>query len=117
MTGGALGHTGIAIHGIALGTTGIGTTVLGTVGNPLTTGGTNQVLMTIARSTGQQCTAKVKGNVLRFSLWQVVHHHSTQVHQRHRRTKDLLNKVLQHSRHKVEFQGRVQPILGMYMVL
>ena len=81
MTGGALGLTGTVNHGTALGTTGIGITVPGTVGTPLmTTGGMHQVLMTIPRNTGLQCTAKVKGNVLRFSLWQVVHHHSTQVH-------------------------------------
>ena len=45
MTGGALGHTGIATHGTALGTTGIGTTVPGTAGTPLTIiGGLHQVL-------------------------------------------------------------------------
>jgi hypothetical protein len=78
MTGGTLGHTGIATGGTALGTTGIGTTVPGTAGTPLTTiGGLHQVLMTTLRSTGQ----KAKGNALRHFQWLVVHHHCTQVHQ------------------------------------
>ena len=53
ITGGTLGHTGIATGGTALGTTGIGTTVLGTAGTPLTIlGGLHQV-MTTPRSTTQ----------------------------------------------------------------
>jgi hypothetical protein len=118
MTGKALGSTGTVNLGIALGTTGIGTIGPGTVGTPPTTaGGMHQALMTIPRSTGQRCTAKEKGNVLRFSLWQVVHHHSTQVHQQHRRIKDHLTKVLQHSSHKVQSQDKEVHLLGMYMVL
>ena len=83
MTGKALGRTGTVNLGIALGTTGIGTIGPGTVGTPPTTTGGKQDprKITITRNTWQSSTAKEKGNDLRLSLWLVVHHRSTQVHQ------------------------------------
>ena len=83
MSGNNQGLTGTAMLGTVLGTIGTGTTALGTAGIPLTITGGNQDprKITITRNTWQSSTAKEKGNDLRLSLWLVVHHHSTQVHQ------------------------------------
>ena len=83
ITGETLGHTGTAMLGTVLGTIGTGATALGTAGTPPTTTGGKQDprKITITRNTWQSSTAKEKGNDLRLSLWLVVHHRSTQVHQ------------------------------------
>jgi hypothetical protein len=61
---------------------GTGTTALGIAGTPTTTGGNQETRkIKISRNTWQSSTAKEKGNDLRLSLWQAVHHRSTQVHQ------------------------------------
>ena len=75
--------TGTATLGTVFGITGIGTIALGTAGTPLTTTGGKQDTRKImsTRSTWQSNTAKEKGNDLRLSLWLVVHHRSTPVHQ------------------------------------
>jgi hypothetical protein len=82
MSGNNQGLTGTAMLGTVLGTIGTGTTVLGTAGTPATTGGNQETRKTkTSRNTWQSSTAKEKGNDLRLSLWQAVHHRSTQVHQ------------------------------------
>jgi hypothetical protein len=82
ITGEILGHTGTAMLGTVLGTIGTGTTALGTAGTPMMTGGNQETRkIKITRNTWHSSTAKEKGNDLRLSLWLVVHHHSTQVHQ------------------------------------